>query len=74
MSEMITPEQIAEAMKNGLRICYNSEGIPVRIMSKEEIQRQKENWDEEYCCPKKLGELFRKVRARMELSKRPKES
>ena len=55
MSEMITPEQIAEAEKNGLRICYNSEGIPVRIMSKEEIQRQNENWDEEYCCPKALS-------------------
>ena len=70
---MITPEQVAEAKKNGLRVAYNVDGKPVRILSKEEIQKRKENWDEEFSCPKKLGELFRKVRARTEQMKKQKE-
>ena len=64
MSTEITPEQIAEAKKNGLRVCYNAEGQPTRILSKEEIKKREENWDDEFCCPKVLSEVYRRAYAR----------
>lgn len=64
MSNMITPEQVEEAKRNGLRVCYSAEGVPTRILSKEEMKRREENWDDEYCCPKVLSEAYKRVCAR----------
>ncbi|MBQ2379569.1 MAG: hypothetical protein II295_04170 [Akkermansia sp.] len=61
---MITPEQAAEAKKNGQAVLYSAPGKPVRILSKEETKKLDDNWDNEYCCPKKLAELYRKVQER----------
>ena len=74
MSTEITPEQVAEAKKNGQAVLYSAPGKPVRILSKEETQKMDDNWDEEYCCPKKLAELYRKVREHTALSKKYREN
>ena len=69
---MITPEQVAEAKKNGLQVAYNVEGKPVRILSKEETQKMRENWDEEFSCPKVLSEAYKRAYERLGL-KTPKQ-
>ena len=71
---MITPEQVKEAKKNGLRVCYNEEGRPTRILGNEEIKKREENWDEEYCCPRALSEAYRRAYARSESKKNSSEN
>ena len=69
MSTMITPEQVAEAKKNGQAVLYSAPGKPVRILSKEGTKKMDDNWDNEFCCPKPLAALYRKVRERTTLKK-----
>lgn len=64
MHTMITPEQVAEAKKNGQAVLYSAPGKPVRILSKEETKKMDDNWDDEFCCPKVLSELYRRAYAR----------
>lgn len=64
MSAEITPEQIAEAKKNGRAVLYSAPGKPVRILSKEETKKMDDNWDNEYCCPRVLSEVYRRAYAR----------
>ena len=71
---MITPEQVAEAKKNGQAVLYSAPGKPVRILSKEETKRMDDNWDDEYCCPKVLSEVYRRAYARSESKKNSSEN
>ena len=59
-----TAEEVEMARKEGLRIGYNSQGVPVRIMSREEMKEADANWDDEMHCPKGVAALLRKVRER----------
>ena len=57
-----TAEEVEMARKEGLRIGYNSQGVPVRIMSREEMKEADANWDDEFHCPKRVAEFWRRAR------------
>ena len=62
MSTEITPEQVAEAKKNGQAVLYSAPGKPVRILSKEETQKLDNSIDEEYMIPKRFVEQYKRLR------------
>lgn len=66
---MITPEQIAEAKKNGQAVMYNSSGKTTRILSKEETIRLYNSIDDEYMIPKQYVEQYKRLQTPSVLKK-----
>lgn len=74
MSTEITPEQVAEAKKNGQAVLYSAPGKPVRILSKEETKKLDDSIDPEFSTTKRQAEALRKVRERTALTKKNREN